>query len=260
MSSLTSTNPSRHKTRSSHPTPSTSTSTTKRRSVGQVQPGGLTSLTGTTTNRTHRAINPSSSTKPSNSSHTTPHHARHDQRDLSMPTFPDRFVPSSSNPASSTTPLSSPPQLKKIESPNDAHPSATIHETSSSLKTSSSNWLTGDPHPHPTKMTTRASAFSIYRLSHRYELKTLQELALTHLISNLNPASAFPMLLASYVFPDLHDHVKAYCLAHYFEILKEPEFSRCYAEVGEGLWEHGGEVLLAFTMSLMPGPHHPTTS
>ncbi|POW08017.1 hypothetical protein PSTT_07787 [Puccinia striiformis] len=131
------------------------------------------------------------------------------------------------------------------------NPDLNHNNNSSNLQ---SDWISGDPHSHPLKMTTKASAFSIYRLAHRYELITLQNLALTHLCSNLNPATAFPFLLASFIFPELHTQVKAYCLANYFQILQEPEFSRCYAEVGDGLWEHGGEVLLSFTMSLMPGP------
>ncbi|KAA1076970.1 hypothetical protein PGT21_025638 [Puccinia graminis f. sp. tritici] len=118
----------------------------------------------------------------------------------------------------------------------------------------SATWIPGDPHPHPVQMMPKASAFSIYRLAHRYELHSLKNLAITHLSATLNPASAFPILLASFVFPELHAKVKAYCLANYFEILSQPEFSRCYSEVGDGLWEHGGEVLLSFTMSLMPGP------
>ncbi|KAH9824869.1 hypothetical protein DFH28DRAFT_942035 [Melampsora americana] len=116
-------------------------------------------------------------------------------------------------------------------------------------------WLTGEPHSHPVAVQSKASALSMYRLAHRYELTNLQELAMTHLVANLTPSTAFPLLLASFVFPELHTEIKAYCLANYYAILQEPEFSRCYTEVGDGLWEHGGEVLLSFTMSLMPGPN-----
>ncbi|WAQ93380.1 hypothetical protein PtA15_18A441 [Puccinia triticina] len=70
-----------------------------------------------------------------------------------------------------------------------------------------------------------SSAFSVYRLAHCYELTDLQHIVITHLCSHLTPASAFPILLASFVFPELHAQVKAYCLAHYFEILSQPEFS-----------------------------------
>ncbi|POW03173.1 hypothetical protein PSHT_11745 [Puccinia striiformis] len=92
------------------------------------------------------------------------------------------------------------------------NPDLNHNNNSSNLQ---SDWISGDPHSHPLKMTTKASAFSIYRLAHRYELITLQNLALTHLCSNLNPATAFPFLLASFIFPELHTQVKAYCLANY---------------------------------------------
>ncbi|KAG0144471.1 hypothetical protein CROQUDRAFT_660039 [Cronartium quercuum f. sp. fusiforme G11] len=134
--------------------------------------------------------------------------------------------------------------------------SPTRRQSTTTTNTTEENpWLIGEPHSHPVTIPTKASALSIYRLAHRYELIALQELAMTHLISNLTPSTAFPLLLASFVFPELHCEIKAYCLANYYAILQEPEFSRCYAEVGEGLWEHGGEVLLSFTMSLMPGPN-----
>ncbi|WAR63378.1 hypothetical protein PtB15_18B464 [Puccinia triticina] len=63
-----------------------------------------------------------------------------------------------------------------------------------------------------------ASAFSVYRLAHCYELTDLQHIVITHLCSHLTPASAFPILLASFVFPELHAQVKAYCLAHYVSL------------------------------------------
>ncbi|MBW0483747.1 hypothetical protein O181_023462 [Austropuccinia psidii MF-1] len=116
----------------------------------------------------------------------------------------------------------------------------------------SNTWVLGDPHSHPIEIKAKASALSIYRISHRYELKDLKDLALNHLIANLNPSNAFSMLLSSYVFPELHSKIKAYCLTNYYDIIKEPEFKKCYNEVGEGLWENGGEVLLSFTMNLIP--------
>lgn len=137
----------------------------------------------------------------------------------------------------------------------NADPSTRSRPTEVTVPPSSDGaWLSGEPHSHPVAVQSKASALSMYRLAHRYELTNLQELAMTHLVANLTPSTAFPLLLASFVFPELHTEIKAYCLANYYAILQEPEFSRCYAEVGEGLWEHGGEVLLSFTMSLMPGP------
>lgn len=113
----------------------------------------------------------------------------------------------------------------------------------------------GDPHPHPPTSPTSippASALAIYKLAHRYSLPVLANLALCHLIQTLTPRTAFPLLLSTYLWPDLHGAIKSYAYSHYFEILREKEFGRCYGEVGEGLWENGGEVLLEFTMNLTP--------
>ncbi|WAQ93377.1 hypothetical protein PtA15_18A438 [Puccinia triticina] len=160
------------------------------------------------------------------------------------------------HPTMTNTPHGFPPfsAVPKPSEPVLSSPTTPLHAPLHQGPKRSSDWVGGDPHLHPVHMAPKASAFSVYRLAHRYELTDLQHIAITHLCSHLTPASAFPILLASFVFPELHAQVKAYCLAHYFEILSQPEFSRCYSEVGEGLWEHGGEVLLSFTMSLMPGP------
>lgn len=95
-----------------------------------------------------------------------------------------------------------------------------------------------------------ASALAMYRLAHRYRLEPLMDLSLSHLVSTLTPRTAFPLLLSTYDFPELHAEVKVYCLKNYWLILSEGEFARCYAEVGEGMWENGGDVLLSFTMSV----------
>ncbi|KAH8918215.1 hypothetical protein BT69DRAFT_597389 [Atractiella rhizophila] len=109
-----------------------------------------------------------------------------------------------------------------------------------------------DPHPHPCPCPSAASAFSMYRLAHRYQIPDLEALALKHLVENLTPATAFPLLLATHPWPELHGAIKGYALSNYYAIVAEPEFRRCYAEVGEGLWENGGQVLLEFTLALAP--------
>ncbi|KAL8290346.1 hypothetical protein RQP46_002604 [Phenoliferia psychrophenolica] len=109
-----------------------------------------------------------------------------------------------------------------------------------------------DPHAHPAVVVTPASALAMYRIAHRYGLQDLASLALCHIISTLTPRTAFPLLLSTHLWPDLHAAIKGYALANFEAVVREPEFSRCYAEVGEGLWEHGGEVLLDWTLQLQP--------
>lgn len=109
-----------------------------------------------------------------------------------------------------------------------------------------------EPHAHPATVVTPASALAIYRIAHRYLLPELASLALCHIISTLTLRTAFPLLLSTHLWPDLHSAIKDYALANYDAVCREPEFRRCYAEVGEGLWEHGGDVLLEFTLQLQP--------
>ncbi|KAK4698186.1 hypothetical protein P7C70_g8100, partial [Phenoliferia sp. Uapishka_3] len=109
-----------------------------------------------------------------------------------------------------------------------------------------------DPHAHPVRCVTPASALAIYQIADRYSLVELASLALCHVIATLTPRTAFPLLLSTHLWPDLHAAIKEYALANYEAVCREPEFRRCYAEVGEGLWEHGGEVLLDFTLQLTP--------
>ncbi|KAM0749208.1 hypothetical protein T439DRAFT_45757 [Meredithblackwellia eburnea MCA 4105] len=109
-----------------------------------------------------------------------------------------------------------------------------------------------DPHAHPANVVTPVSALAIYRIAHRYLMPDLASLALCHIIQTLTPRTAFPLLLSTRLWPELHDAIKGYALANFEAVCNEPEFRRCYAEVGDGLWEHGGEVLLDFTLQLTP--------
>ena len=53
-----------------------------------------------------------------------------------------------------------------------------------------------------------ASALAVYRLSHRYQITDLAQRALSHIIATLSPRSAFPLMLATSLWPDLHGAIK----------------------------------------------------
>lgn len=65
-----------------------------------------------------------------------------------------------------------------------------------------------DPHPHPAAMPSPPHALDVYRLAHRCELTALASLALDHLVQTLTPKTAFPLLLVSYLWPELHEAVQ----------------------------------------------------
>lgn len=48
----------------------------------------------------------------------------------------------------------------------------------------------------------------MYQIAHRYSITTLAELALEHIVLNLTPRTAFPLLLATPLWPDLHSSIK----------------------------------------------------
>ena len=66
-----------------------------------------------------------------------------------------------------------------------------------------------DPHPHPTPEPLPASALSVYRLAHRYDLDGLASLALEHMMSTITPEYCFSLLLASSAWDELHGLVQA---------------------------------------------------
>jgi len=66
-----------------------------------------------------------------------------------------------------------------------------------------------DPHPHPTPEPPPASALSVYRLAHRYDLGGLASLALEHMMTTITPEHCFSLLLASSVWDELNGLVQA---------------------------------------------------
>lgn len=100
-----------------------------------------------------------------------------------------------------------------------------------------------DPHQHPVKHVPPVSALQLYRASHRYNLPELLRVSLDHIITCLTPGSAMPLLLATQIYPDLYEVVKAFSYDRYEEVVASPDFRRCCLEVGAGQWgEAGGEV------------------
>lgn len=51
-----------------------------------------------------------------------------------------------------------------------------------------------DPHQHPMAIPARASALSMYMLSHRYRLETLESLAKEHILTRMTSENCMPML------------------------------------------------------------------
>ena len=65
-----------------------------------------------------------------------------------------------------------------------------------------------DPHPHPTLEPPPASALSVYRIAHRYDLGGLASLALEHMMTMITPEHCFSLLLATSVWEELHGLVQ----------------------------------------------------
>ena len=51
-----------------------------------------------------------------------------------------------------------------------------------------------DPHHHPTTAPGPGSALAIFKLSHRYRIEVLQNLAMEHILSRLTPGNCMPLL------------------------------------------------------------------
>ncbi|SPO31986.1 uncharacterized protein UTRI_06712_B [Ustilago trichophora] len=109
-----------------------------------------------------------------------------------------------------------------------------------------------DPHFHPTSHPGPASALSIFKLSHRYHMQDLSKLASLHIIATLTPHSAFPMLLATSMYDELHTRIKTYVYQHWHLVSHTKEFERCCDEVSVGLWgSDAGKTMRAFVRSLI---------
>lgn len=92
----------------------------------------------------------------------------------------------------------------------------------------------GDPHMHPTQELPSASALAIYQVSHRYALPGLMSLALEHMMSTITPKSAFPLLLATHLWEDLHTLVEDFIVEHFDTVSRCDAFDQCCQEVAAG--------------------------
>jgi len=103
-----------------------------------------------------------------------------------------------------------------------------------------------DPHPHPTPQPPPASAFSIWVAAHRYAMPGLSALAMNHMMNTIQPSTAFPLLLATTRWDELHTLVEDYIISHWDLACASEEFDRCCQEVAAGEWgPEGGRTFAA---------------
>lgn len=109
-----------------------------------------------------------------------------------------------------------------------------------------------DPHDHPCADPGPASALSVFKLAHRYHMQDLSRLASMHMVATLTPQSAFPMLLATSMYTELHTRIKTYVYQHWHLVSHTQEFERCCDEVSVGMWgADAGKTMRAFVRSLV---------
>jgi hypothetical protein len=119
-----------------------------------------------------------------------------------------------------------------------------------------------DPHPHPFTREQAggleaASALSVFRIAHLYQLDGLAQLALDHLVQHLTPDTAFPLYLATHLYSALSDAIIQFICSHYHAVTASAEFGRCVSEVAAGLWPASGAMLQDFFKLLAPSPRAP---
>lgn len=110
---------------------------------------------------------------------------------------------------------------------------------------------------HPCAAPPAASAFAIYAVAHFFGLSSLCGLAQQHLVAKLTPSSAFPLLMATHLFDDLHAAIMSYTLSHWEEVRSTSSYERTMSEVSEGYWA-GNDTLLRFTKLLSPSSNNAT--
>lgn len=78
-----------------------------------------------------------------------------------------------------------------------------------------------DPNPHPTTPPSPASALAMYGLAHCYRLNALQDLAQNHLMENMTPSGAIPLLLATISYESLYREVQDYVVDNWSAVQSE---------------------------------------
>lgn len=80
----------------------------------------------------------------------------------------------------------------------------------------------------------------------------LMRLASLHMVATLTPQSAFPMLLATCMYTELHARIKTYVYQHWHLVSHTHEFEQCCDEVCMGMWgADAGKTMRAFVTSLV---------
>ncbi|KAF8529093.1 hypothetical protein BU17DRAFT_37868 [Hysterangium stoloniferum] len=166
-------------------------------------------------------------------------------------------VPSSSTRAASRLTTTT-PNTNRITNPSSkSSPRPTCHSSASSSRAPTSYAYPlsprqtrqphiPDPHPHPTPQPLPASALSIWSIAHRYSMPGLTALALKHMMNTIQPSSAFPLLLASSRWDDLHALVEDYVVDQWDMVCESEEFERCCQEMATGDWgPEGGRTFAA---------------
>ncbi|CBQ71610.1 conserved hypothetical protein [Sporisorium reilianum SRZ2] len=126
------------------------------------------------------------------------------------------------------------------------------HRTVSNASATRKSAATLDVHDHPCADPGPASALSIFKLAHRYHMQDLSRLASLHMVATLTPQSAFPMLLATSMYTELHTRIKTYVYQHWHLVSHTQEFERCCDEVSVGMWgADAGKTMRAFVRSLV---------
>ena len=121
--------------------------------------------------------------------------------------------PTKPTPGVSSTPLPAP-------APVNTHQAATSTGFTNSQRYSAVRQTSvPDPHPHPTPEPLPASALSIYRIAHRYDLGGLASLALEHMMTTITPEYCFSLLLASSVWDELHGLVQVSASPSHFVVV-----------------------------------------
>ncbi len=139
----------------------------------------------------------------------------------------------------------------KHHSTDHASRSSNPHRTLSNASTTRPPTMP-DPHNHPCADPGPASALSIFKLAHRYHMQDLSQLASLHMVATLTPQSAFPMLLATSMYTELHTRIKTYVYQHWHLVSHTLEFERCCDEVSMGMWgADAGKTMRAFVRSLV---------
>ncbi|GAC92795.1 hypothetical protein PHSY_000351 [Pseudozyma hubeiensis SY62] len=154
----------------------------------------------------------------------------------------------------SARPLSAPNSPSSVIDASAASKHHTTDEASraSGRATSNAPAATLDPHAHPCADPGPASALSIFKLAHRYHMQELSRLAAMHMVATLTPQSAFPMLLATSMYTELHTRIKTYVYQQWHLVSHTEEFERCCDEVSVGMWgADAGKTMRAFVRSLV---------